>query len=449
MTTRRILLVDDEPEVRLPLRRYFEKKGYAIEEVGTVAAALTAFAGARPDLVLLDYGLPDGNGVTCLKGLKELDASVPMIMLTAHGSIELAVQAIKDGAEQFFTKPVELPALEVVIGRILENDRIRHVTEVSKSQRARRSLDPFVGESPAIRQLAEQASRVATATTPVVILGETGSGKGVLARWLHENGPRSGDAFVDLNCAGLSRELLESELFGYQKGAFTGATASKPGLMEMAHRGTLFLDEVGDVDLLVQAKLLKVIEDMRIRRLGDVQDRQVDVRLIAATHRDLAEAVREEKFREDLYFRICRIPLRIPPLRERGADLVVLARQILERVSAEMGRGRLRLSGEAEKALYAHSWPGNVRELRNVLEHASLFSKGDVLQPDDFRESWKAAASPRAEAPQTLDEAEKVHIESMLRLNNWAVPRTAEVLGISRTALYDRIRKHGIQLPQR
>jgi transcriptional regulator with GAF, ATPase, and Fis domain len=281
----------------------------------------------------------------------------------------------------------------------------------------------------------------------VLIRGETGAGKGVLARWLHDNGPRAEQAFVDLNCAGLSRELMESELFGYQKGAFTGAVGAKPGLMEMAHRGTLFLDEIGDVDLQVQAKLLKAVEDMRFRRLGEVQDRRVDVRMVVATHRDLDEAVRDGSFREDLYYRIRGVELRVPPLRERGDDVLLLARKFLVRIAVDLGRPGVRLSESAEAVLLAHSWPGNVRELRNVLEHAALLSPRDTLLPEDFRDLLPARApdtAPLGSLAATLLEAERRYVEQVLRQEGWVVQRAARVLGLSRTALYERIRKYGL-----
>jgi DNA-binding NtrC family response regulator len=279
--------VDDEMAVRIPLERFFAARGFEVATASTLAEALESYKSAAADVVLLDYALPDGDGLELLRRLKALDPSVTAILLTAHGSIDLAVQAVKEGAENFLTKPVELPALLLMVERLAENRRLRHRSEVDRWRQASHAPDPFLGESAAVRRLADQAARVAAAPTPVLIRGETGSGKGVLARWLHDHGPRAPQAFVDLNCAGLSRELLESELFGHHKGAFTGAVANKMGLMEMAHRGTLFLDEMGDVDMQVQAKLLKALEEMRFRRLGDVQDRRVDVRMIVATHRDL------------------------------------------------------------------------------------------------------------------------------------------------------------------
>jgi DNA-binding NtrC family response regulator len=445
---KRLLLVDDEPSVRRPIRRFFEGRGYRVTEAGSQAEAVEAFQAERPDAALLDYSLPDGDGLALLQRLRALDASVPAVILTAHGSIDLAVRAIKEGAEQFFTKPVELSALQVVLERLLENERLRHVSEVDRSQRSREAVDPFFGESPAIRRLADQAARVAGSSAPILILGETGSGKGVLARWLHERGPRADEAFVDLNCAGLSRELLESELFGHQKGAFTGAVAGKPGLMEMAHRGTLFLDEVGEIDIQVQAKLLKALEEMRFRRLGDVRDRQVDVRLMAATHRDLDRLVQEGRLREDLYYRIRGIPLAVPPLRERGGDVTALARRLVDRIGIEVGRPGVRLSPDAEAALAAHSWPGNIRELRNVLEHAVLLSARDLLDASDLYDSLTPRPSQAQDHRMTLAQAEKRHVERVLQAEGGVVPRAAEVLGISRTALYERIRKHGISVPR-
>jgi DNA-binding NtrC family response regulator len=442
----RILVVDDEEDVRFPLRRFLIGKGYEVLEADGMGAAQEIVRKHQVDTAIVDFSLPDGDGLDLLRALKAQDASLPVVLLTGHGTIDLAVRAIKEGADQFLTKPVELPALLIVIERGLDLRRMRRVSLVGKSSQARQAVDPFFGESPTVKKLAAEASRVVSSRIPVLIQGETGTGKGVLARWLHLNGPRADEPFVDLNCAGLSRELLESELFGHEKGAFTGAVAAKPGLLEMAHRGTLFLDEIGDVDLQVQAKLLKVVEDLRFRRLGDVRDRQVDVRLLAATHRDLLLLVREQKFREDLYYRISAIPLVVPPLRARGNDVILLARQLVERIGAEMGRPGMRVSAEAEQGLLSHPWPGNVRQLRNVLERAVLLSDHSVLREVDLGDGLgtTGAPAPAAGARMTLAEAERRHIEAMLREEGGAVPRAAEVLGLSRSALYERIKKHGI-----
>jgi DNA-binding NtrC family response regulator len=441
-----VLLVDDEEAVRFPICRFLKASGYEVLEADGVGDALEKFRAQAPDAAVLDLSLRDGDGLELMRSLRAIDGALPVVILTAHGSIDVAVQAMKDGAEQFFTKPVELGTLRVVIDRALENRRNRQASLAGRSRVAREAQDPFTGASAAIRRVAEQASRVAGAPVSVLIQGETGSGKGVLARWLHDHSPRAEEPFVDLNCAGLSRELLESELFGYEKGAFTGAVTAKPGLLELAHRGTFFLDEIGDIDINVQAKLLKVIEELRFRRLGDVRDRRVDVRLLAATHRDLEQQVKEGRFREDLLYRINAVTLEVPPLRERGEDVFLLARQLLARIAAELGRPELVLSEAAEQAIASFAWPGNVRQLRNALERAALLAGGPQLQPEDVVPTPSAEKGVAEVALVPLLEMERRHIEAVLRAVGFVVPKAAEILGLSRTALYDRLKKHGIKL---
>src|SRR5258705_12467387 len=384
MARNKVLVVDDESGVRFGIRDFLEQQGFEIEEADSCQDAQHLFRASRPDIVIADYMLPDGTALDLIPRLKEIDSDIPLLVLTAHGSIDLAVRAIKEGAEQFLTKPLELQTLLVILQRLLQKQRNHHKQLASKSRQVRQAIDPFIGTSAAIRARAEQARRILSTESPVLILGETGSGKGVLARWLHENSPRAEEAFVDLNCAGLSRELLETELFGHEKGAFTSATASKQGLFEVAHRGTIFLDEVGDVDLQIQPKLLKVLEEQRFRRVGDVRDRQVDVRLIAATHQDLGELVRGKRFSDDLYFRVSTIPLAFPPLRERIEDIPVLTEYMLEKFASDLGRGDIRLEPDSIKALQSYSWPGNVRELRNVIERAVLLSEQKGIKLRDL-----------------------------------------------------------------
>ena len=377
--------------------------------------------------------------------MKAADPGAPCIVLADYASLGVAVQALEMGAEQFLMKPVDRPALLLVLQRALENQRNRRRRLSDEAVRTREPLDPFLGESPAIRALAEQARKVLAADRPVLIRGETGAGKGVLAAWLHHNGPRSEECFLDLNCAGLNRDLLETELFGHEKGAFTGAVARKVGLLEVADRGTLFLDEIGDVDLPVQPKLLKVLEEGRFRRLGDVEDRRVDVRLIAATHRDLAGLVEENRFRSDLYFRISTILLRLPPLRERVEDIPILASYFLRRSAAELGRAAFDLSPGAVRRLQAHSWPGNIRELRNVLERTALLSAGNGLAAEDFGFDFdRRTPAAGALSNLTLREGERRLIEMALQEERGRVDRAAARLGISRSSLYQRIQKHGI-----
>ena len=445
MSRNKVLVVDDESGVRFGIRDFLEQHGYEIEEAESCQDAQHLFRTSRPDIVIADYMLPDGTALDLLPRLREIDSGIPLLVLTAHGSIDLAVRAIKEGAEQFLTKPLELPTLLVILQRLLQKTRNHNKQLASRSRQVRQAIDPFIGTSSAIRALADQARKILSTESPVLILGETGTGKGVLARWLHENSPRADEAFVDLNCAGLSRELLETELFGHEKGAFTSATASKQGLFEVAHRGTIFLDEVGDVDLQIQPKLLKVLEEKRFRRLGDVRDRQVDVRLIAATHQDLGQLVREKKFRDDLYFRISTIPLSFPALRERIEDIPTMAQYLLNKVSADLGRGDLRLDQGCIQALQAYSWPGNIRELRNVIERAVLLSDQKQITLNDLHFDGHAqVGAPFLDSRLTLLELEKQHIERVLQEERGRVEKAAKRLGIPRSSLYQKLKKHQI-----
>ncbi|HXJ15736.1 MAG TPA: sigma-54 dependent transcriptional regulator, partial [Candidatus Polarisedimenticolia bacterium] len=379
MLRNRVLVVEDDPGTRFAIRDFLSSHGYEVSESEGCAQAEGLFNASRPDVVLSDYSLPDGTALDLLPRLKEAAPLVPVIVLTAHGSIELAVRAIKEGAEQFLTKPVELSTLLIVLDRTCEHLRNRQRQMARHSRESQTAVDPFYAGGPAIRRLQDVVQRVAAADSPVLIQGETGTGKSVLAAWIHRHSPRGEETFVDLNCAALSRELLETELFGHQKGAFTGAVASKVGLLEVAHHGTLFLDEIGDVDPNVQPKLLKVVEEKRFRRLGDVRDRTVDVRLIAATHSDLSARVKEGKFREDLYFRISTVPIRVPSLRERPEDIPALGQRMLERLASQTGRVGLSLAPDAWAALQTYPWPGNIRELRNVLERAILLTEAKII----------------------------------------------------------------------
>ena len=453
----KILIVDDEPGIRFGVRDFLEREGLDVEEADTCAAAEKAVREFHPDAMVLDHMLPDGTALELLPKIREIDSTLPVVVLTGHATIDLAVRAVKEGADQFLAKPVELPALLVMLRRLLESQREKRRQAAGRARQAREAIDPFTGTSPAIRRLAEDARKVAASSSPILIEGDTGSGKGVLARWLHRNGPRADEAFVDMNCAGLSREFLETELFGHEKGAYTGAVTSKQGLLEVAHRGVVFLDEIGDLDPQVQPKLLKVLEEKRFRRLGDVRDRQVDVQLVAASHQSLPLLVQEKKFRSDLYFRISTIPLRVPALRERAEDIPGLARQLLAGLANDLGRRGLRLSEGAERALAAYSWPGNVRELRNVLERAALLCGRDTLEASDLRFESASVLQPRHESPAvaeaegghvTLDELERIHIERVLRELGGRVTEASLRLGIPRSTLYQKIKRFGIVLPR-
>jgi len=439
-----ILLVEDDAAIRMAVRRYFAGRGYAVQEADGVESAKKIYRARRPDVAILDYSLPDGDGLQALRELREIDPAASFVMLTAHGSIDLAVQAVKEGAEQFLTKPVELPTLLVVIERVIENASNREASLAGRARQERHAPDPFLGESASIRRLAEQVRRVVGSPSPILIRGESGTGKGLLASWLHRNGPRQGRAFVDLNCAGLTKDLLETELFGHERGAFTGAVSSKPGLLEIADRGTLFLDELGDMDLQIQPKLLKVLEEQRFRRVGEVRDRQVDARLIAATHQDLGVLVEQGRFREDLFYRLNAIPLVVPPLRERGEDVILIARTLLTRIAAELGRPGLSLTGAAERALRSHPWRGNIRELSNTLERAALMSDQPRLEVEALFEGAAPSRAARRAEPISLQEAEKRHIAAILADAGGDVQQAAQILGLSRSALYQKLKKHGL-----
>jgi DNA-binding NtrC family response regulator len=439
--SRRILLVEDDDELRHAYATHLAANGFVVEEARDLSAARKSLEATRPDIAILDYRLPDGTALDLLAKFKEVEPTVPIIVLTGFGSMELGVSLIKSGAEQCLAKPVEPSALLMIVHKLVENSR-NHQKQLANSTRRRRVvLDPFLGESVAIKRLAEAASKVANSQSPVLIQGETGTGKGVLATWLHENGPRADEPFVDLNCAGLTREFLESELFGHEKGAFTGAVHAKLGLLEVGHRGTIFLDEIGDIDPNVQPKLLKVVEEKKFRRMGDVRDRFIDVRLIAATHQDLRHLIETKVFRSDLYFRISTVPLAIPPLRERQDDIPAVAHSLLLRICSDMARPPAQLSAKTVERLRSYYWPGNIRELRNVLERALLFTDRPVVEPGDLAfEPGPEAASNCYNPAWTLDELERFHISSVFSAENQNVERTAGRLGIAKSTLYQKLK---------
>jgi DNA-binding NtrC family response regulator len=432
-----ILIVDDDASLRAGVVSFLRTRGLVAFEAETVKSAELKFRECAPDLAIVDHNLPDGDGIGLIKALHGIDERVPILMLTGHATVDLAVQAMKVGAENCLTKPIHPAALYVVVQRLLENfrDRRREVARTAREVRSR--LDPFAGESAVIRELLAHAHQVLDSHTPVLIEGETGTGKGVLARWFHEHGPRAEEPFVDINCAGLSRELLESELFGHERGSFTGAATSKLGLLEVAHRGTAFLDEIGEIDLALQPRILKVVEEKRFRRIGDVRGHNVDVRLITATNRDLRKMAREGSFRSDLYFRINTIHLVIPPLRRRPEDVPALARQVLD----HLGQGRtIEIAPEAMRAMQGYAWPGNLREMRNVFERALLISGGaSRITAADLR--FEATPDSDAEV-MTLEDVERRHIEHVVRLEAGNVDRAAVRLGVSRSTLYQKLKRY-------
>lgn len=444
----KVLIVEDEKEICDVLRDYLENKGYEVTTAGTCAEAEQAWRVARPDIAVLDHSLPDGTSLGLIPRLKAFDPSIQIIILTGYGSIDLAVEAIKLGAEQFLTKPAELATLYIVIQRSLENQRNHRRQLAEKTRLRRQTLDPFLGVSQGVRELAEYAHKVAQGDSPVLIQGETGTGKGVLARWLHQNGPRASEPFVDLNCGGLSHDLLERELFGHERRALSGAFQNTAGLLEVAHRGTVFLDEIGDVDLAVQPKLLKVLEEKQFRRVDDVIDHKIDIRLITATHQVMARLVHDKQFREDLYFRISTIPIAVPPLRERVEDIPMLSAHILSILAADIGTHEFGLTEGAFRALQSYSWPGNIRELRNVLERAVLITGNPILTEQDLHFDVQVEQHLASGGQfRTLEEMERQYIEQVLRKENGRVETAARKLGIPRSSLYSKLKQYKIERP--
>lgn len=444
MARPRVLLVEDDAAVRHGLAVFLRANGIDVDEAENCRQARERFRPGVHEVVLADYSLPDGTSLDFLPDVKGLSEETPFVILTAHGSIDLAVRAIKDGADQFLTKPVETRTLLVLVQRLVEQHQLKRRQAVASRER-QGVPDPFLGQSALIRKIEAEVRPMLEWDSPVLILGETGSGKGILARWIHANSPRADEPFVNVNCAGLSRELLESELFGYERGAFTGAVNAKQGLLEVGHRGIVFLDEIGDMDLAIQPKLLQALEEQCFRRLGAVVDRQVDIRLIASTNLDLEAMVRSRDFRDDLFYRISTLTLRIPPLRERKKDIPILARSILESIAARMGKPGILLEDEAEMELKAYPWPGNIRELANVLERAMILQRGERLKASDLGLSAGAGtvSDPREDSL-SLREMERRHIERVLQRTGGNVTEAAAILGIARRTLYDRLKTLGM-----
>ena len=448
MAKAKILVVDDDEIIVFAIRDYLEVHGYLVDEAETCAEAEIRYRADVYDAVTLDYSLPDGNALDLLPKLKAIDAGVPIILLTGHARIELAVRAIQLGAEQFLLKPLDLPALLVVLERALENqqNRRKQLARASLDQ-PQRAVDPFIGQSIAIHKLEEQSRLAAATESPILIQGETGTGKSELARWLHRNSSRASEPILELNCGGFTKEFLETELFGHEKGAFTGATNLKVGLLEAAHRGTVFLDEIGDMDLQIQPKILKALEEKRFRRLGGLQDRKVDFRLIAATHQKLDRLVQEQLFRSDLFYRISAIQIVVPPLRERAEDIPTFGQILLNRLTSDCGREPMHLTQGALMKLKHHSWPGNIRELRNVLERALMGGRASVIDGQDL----DFASSPDSQGPGgpailTLKELERHYIIQVLNEEGGHVDRAAKRLDIPRSTLYQKLKAYGPEL---
>jgi DNA-binding NtrC family response regulator len=442
----KLLVVDQVPETRAALVEFLKRQGYAVSQASTCPQALHTFEQAIPDLCIVDCGPAGSETFELLGSLSKRDPKAPAIALTEHGTPERAAQAIRLGAEHFLTKPVDLNSLGVLVERVLVRLSDERCIISNRRIEERYRVEPFIGTSAAVTQLRELTAALAGSDVPVLLRGETGTGKGVLARWLHEHGRRSRDAFVDLNCAGLSRELAETELFGHARGSFTGASATKRGLLEIAHHGTLFLDEIGDLDMAVQPKLLKVLEEQTYRRVGEVLTRSADVRLISATHRNLADMTRTGGFRNDLLFRINTVTIELPSLRERKEDIAPLANVVIAQLSRQHGRPPVQLTDRARVALEQHDWPGNIRELRNVLERSLLLTPHAFLDADALFLPRPGRPTPQAtEGALRLEDIERRHIASILERVEGRVEEAARLLDVPRSSLYAKLKRYRVR----
>ncbi len=458
-----LLLVEDKNELRAMLRKALERAGYEVDEAPDGAAAIQKVRARRYLLVITDLKMPGASGLEVLRATKQADATIPVLLLTAYGSVEEAVAAMKEGAFDFLQKPVDLDHLKLLVQRAARQQEMQRENLLLREEYAERYGFPrIVGEAASIRQVSQQIQKVAATDSTCLLLGESGTGKELFALAIHHLSPRREKPFVALNCAAIPEGLVENELFGHERGAFTGAGTRKVGKMDLAHHGTLFLDEIGELPLAIQAKLLRVLEEKRFERVGGTQSIDVDVRIIVATNRNLQKLAEEKLFREDLYFRISAVPMTIPPLRERGKDVLLLADHFLDKFSREFGKHGLELSKEARERLLHYRWPGNVRELRNTLERAVILADGGSIRPDGLQ---LPAAKPDAKrlAPGLLPESfqwdgsleevveragshvEKVLLESTMRECKWNKTRAAEKLGVSPKTLLAKLRSAGLE----
>ncbi len=434
-----ILVVDDDPGFRKLLETILKAEGYAVETAGSVREAVRLGAERRFHLVLSDLKLPDGDGLLILRRFNELAPGTPFVMITAFGTVSTAVEAMKLGAVDFLEKPLRSPEeLRRLVRRVLSAPSTP--SAAAPSPGGSFACGVMIARDPAMLEFLELARKVAPTNATVLLLGESGTGKELLARCIHENSRRAAGVFLALNCAALAPTLIESALFGHEKGAFTGAVARHQGVFERAHGGTLFLDEIAELDANLQAKLLRVLQDRTFERLGGSEQIQVDVRLIAATNRELKKLVEEGKFRADLYYRLSAFPLEIPPLRQRPADIPELARHFLARAASSLGKPELRLSEAALQALLEYSWPGNVRELENMMERVAILCEGEIRAED-----LPIRRRQSAERPVRWKEIEKEAILEALRRNGGNRTKAARELGISLRTLQYRLKEYGIR----
>ncbi|HEV3252975.1 MAG TPA: sigma-54 dependent transcriptional regulator [Candidatus Acidoferrales bacterium] len=458
-----VLLVEDKAELRAMLRKALERSGYAVDEAPDGNTAVDKVRSRRYMVVLTDLKLPGCSGLDVLREVRRADPTIPVILVTAYGSVEEAVTAMKEGAFDFIQKPVDLDHLKLLVERATrQQELLRENLLLREEYTARYGFPRIVGEHASMEQASQMVQRVAVTDSTALLLGESGTGKELFARAIHHLSPRQSQPFVALNCAAIPEGLVENELFGHERGAYTGAGSRKIGKLELAHHGTFFLDEIGDLPLAIQSKLLRVLEERCFERVGGTQSIEVDVRILAATNKDLHAAIADKSFREDLYFRIAALPIVIPPLRERGDDVILLAEHFLDRYRREFHKPLLQLTEDARAQLRSYPWPGNVRELQNTIERASILATGHAIDAATLR--LPAARPSAAQVPsgmvaddflwegpleevsqRAVANVERFKIQNALRETKWNKTRAAEKLGVSYKTLLNKIRSLGLE----
>ncbi|NLN75197.1 MAG: sigma-54-dependent Fis family transcriptional regulator [Armatimonadetes bacterium] len=452
-----VLIIDDEPGMRDVISRMFADIGCDTATAPDGASGLALAEQGEFDLVILDMSLPKMSGLNVLNGIKEDKPDLPVIMVTAYGSTQTAIEAMRLGAYDYITKPFELDELQMLAERAFEQSRVIDENHFLRGElRKKYGFDNIIGSNNDVQSAYVMAAQVAKSNATVLVLGETGTGKEYLARAIHYQSDRADGPFIKVNCAALPENLLESELFGHEKGAFTNAIARHIGRFEVANRGTILLDEIGEISPSVQTKLLRVLQEKQFERVGGSETLTVDVRVIAATNRNLEEAIDNNEFRDDLLYRLNVIQIELPPIRERGEDVLLFARHFLDIYADETGKRVKIFSDDAIAELQSHSWPGNIRELENAIERAVILCNGETIRPEHLRlrpyqqsRQAKAQDSLQDSYPLTasLRDMEKIHIERVLKDRNWNQSSTAESLGIDRKTLRNKIREFGLEKP--
>ncbi|MEM7408629.1 MAG: sigma-54 dependent transcriptional regulator [Myxococcota bacterium] len=445
----RILIVDDEEGIRQSLAGILSDEGFATTAVCDGEEAIASMASdGIPDLVLLDIAMPGRDGVEILVELRDRWPALPVVMMSGHGTVETAVRTTKHGAYDFIEKPLSLEKVLLTVEHALEHSRLERENRELRAETLR--AHEILGNSPEVAALVAQIEVAAPSNGWVLITGENGTGKELVARQIHARSKRAEAPFVEVNCAAIPEELIESELFGHEKGAFTGAVGQKIGKFELAHGGTIFLDEIADMSLMTQAKVLRILQEQNFSRVGGTETHDVDVRVIAATNKDLVAEIEKDRFREDLYYRLNVIPFRVPALRERSGDIPILAREFAKEFSAEAGLKTKKVTAKAMKLLQAYGWPGNVRELRNMMERLVIMTPKASIDADDLPEAVRLGPSEDGAALATLDEAkrsfEREFLMARLAEHGWNISRTAEAIGLARESLSRKIKSFGIEV---